>query len=200
MRLSHHRNFAASSRPLSPAQLENGEFISVGSGLVRRLKQHFVTLPCGVDAILGLNGYIWITESMTSSAGAGAGAGSEGFAKLSVGLGGAMLDADDEAAAAEGLAEAMEKMKRLAAERVIGADGRVKIARVRNAITLLARNSMPIFPDAIMAIYNTSLHAGLAPADMAHPANAALLLGRGSGSGADAGRGAGAGAGTGGRG
>ena len=30
--------------------------------LVRRLKSHFVTLPSGVDLILGLNGYIWISK------------------------------------------------------------------------------------------------------------------------------------------
>jgi exosome complex component RRP4 len=30
--------------------------------LVRRLKSHFITLPCGVDLILGLNGYVWISK------------------------------------------------------------------------------------------------------------------------------------------
>lgn len=30
--------------------------------LVRRLKSHFITLPCGVDLILGLNGYIWVSK------------------------------------------------------------------------------------------------------------------------------------------
>ena len=30
--------------------------------LVRRLKSHFCSLPCGVDLILGLNGYIWISK------------------------------------------------------------------------------------------------------------------------------------------
>jgi exosome complex component RRP4 len=30
--------------------------------LVRRLKSHFLTLPCGVDLILGLNGYIWVSK------------------------------------------------------------------------------------------------------------------------------------------
>ncbi len=30
--------------------------------LVRRLKSHFVTLPCGVDLILGLNGFIWVSK------------------------------------------------------------------------------------------------------------------------------------------
>lgn len=30
--------------------------------LVRRLKSHFLTLPCGVDLILGLNGYVWVSK------------------------------------------------------------------------------------------------------------------------------------------
>ena len=30
--------------------------------LIRRLKSHFVSLPCGVDLILGLNGYIWVSK------------------------------------------------------------------------------------------------------------------------------------------
>lgn len=43
--------------------LTNGVLVCVPPGLMRRVKQHFVTLPphVGCDAILGLNGYIWIT-------------------------------------------------------------------------------------------------------------------------------------------
>lgn len=32
--------------------------------LVRRLKSHFIPLPCGVDLILGLNGYIWVSKQV----------------------------------------------------------------------------------------------------------------------------------------
>jgi exosome complex component RRP4 len=38
----------------------------VPSTLIKRSKQHFHTLPCGVDVILGNNGYIWMCESKTS--------------------------------------------------------------------------------------------------------------------------------------
>ena len=34
----------------------------VPSVLIRRLKSHFISLPCGVDLILGLNGYIWVSK------------------------------------------------------------------------------------------------------------------------------------------
>ncbi len=29
---------------------------------MRRLKSHFFALPCGVDLILGMNGYIWVQK------------------------------------------------------------------------------------------------------------------------------------------
>lgn len=35
--------------------------------LVRRLKSHFVALPCGVDLILGLNGYVWVSKHVKES-------------------------------------------------------------------------------------------------------------------------------------
>jgi len=43
-------------------QLRNGQLVVVPPILVRRLKSHFLTLPCGVDLILGLNGYIWVSK------------------------------------------------------------------------------------------------------------------------------------------
>ena len=35
--------------------------------LIRRLKSHFLSLPCGVDLILGLNGYIWVSKHVGQS-------------------------------------------------------------------------------------------------------------------------------------
>lgn len=43
-------------------QLRNGQLVVVQPVLVRRLKSHFYSLPCGVDLILGLNGYIWVSR------------------------------------------------------------------------------------------------------------------------------------------
>src|SRR6267378_4504172 len=45
-------------------QLRNGQLICVPPILIRRLKSHFVSLPCGVDLILGLNGYIWVSKNI----------------------------------------------------------------------------------------------------------------------------------------
>jgi exosome complex component RRP4 len=44
--------------------LRNGQLAAIHPILVRRLKSHFITLPCGVDLILGLNGYIWISKHL----------------------------------------------------------------------------------------------------------------------------------------
>ncbi|CAG8446698.1 11160_t:CDS:2 [Ambispora gerdemannii] len=46
-------------------KLRNGSFINVPPPLVQRCKTHFHTLPCGIDVILGLNGYIWPIDDST---------------------------------------------------------------------------------------------------------------------------------------
>ncbi|KAI9497577.1 hypothetical protein BDB00DRAFT_803249 [Zychaea mexicana] len=43
-------------------KLRNGSFVNVPPVLVQRCKSQFHSLPCGVDVILGLNGYIWVNK------------------------------------------------------------------------------------------------------------------------------------------
>ena len=43
-------------------QLQNGQLIVVPCTLIKRLSQHYISLPWGVDLILGRNGFIWITR------------------------------------------------------------------------------------------------------------------------------------------
>jgi len=50
------------TRSLKYGKLRNGQLVTVPPILVRRLKSHFLTLPCGVDLILALNGYIWVSK------------------------------------------------------------------------------------------------------------------------------------------
>lgn len=56
-------SLALHARSAKYGLLTNGVLICVPPGLIRRAKQHFVTLPrhVGCDVIIGLNGYIWIT-------------------------------------------------------------------------------------------------------------------------------------------
>jgi len=55
------------TRSLKYGKLRNGHLVMVPPALVRRLKSHFYALPCGVDLILGLNGYIWVSKHVKQS-------------------------------------------------------------------------------------------------------------------------------------
>ncbi|KAJ7754563.1 exosome complex exonuclease rrp4 [Mycena metata] len=55
------------TRSLKYGKLRNGQLVTIPPLLVRRLKSHFLTLPCGVDLILGLNGYIWVSKHVKES-------------------------------------------------------------------------------------------------------------------------------------
>ena len=50
-------------------KLRNGSFVNVPPVLVQRCKSQFHTLPCGVDVILGLNGYIWVNKKVQALVG-----------------------------------------------------------------------------------------------------------------------------------
>lgn len=53
---------ALHTRSLRYGKLVGGQFITVQAELVKRAKKHFHELPCGVHAILGNNGYIFVAE------------------------------------------------------------------------------------------------------------------------------------------
>lgn len=63
-------------------QLENGQFLTVPPALIKRAKQHFQTLPCGVDVILGLNGYIWLTATPATAPDASSSTATPGQVKI----------------------------------------------------------------------------------------------------------------------
>lgn len=48
------------TRAFKFCKLRNGSLVTVPSVLVQRCKSQFHSLPCGIDIILGLNGYIWV--------------------------------------------------------------------------------------------------------------------------------------------
>src|SRR5271154_202861 len=60
------------------SKLRNGVLVTIPPFLIRRLKSHFVTLPCGVDVILGLNGFIWVMKSVKENEDEGGEQGLEG--------------------------------------------------------------------------------------------------------------------------
>ena len=48
-------------------QLRNGALVIVPPSLIVRLKSHFHTLACGVDVIIGMNGYVWVQAATAES-------------------------------------------------------------------------------------------------------------------------------------
>ena len=61
------------ARNLRYGKLGNGQLVVVAPSLMRRLKQHFVSLPeLGVELILGMNGRIWVTKKDGGASGGGA--------------------------------------------------------------------------------------------------------------------------------
>lgn len=125
------------TRSLRYGKLENGQFVQVAPPLVKRVKQHMVTLPgLGIDVILGTNGYMWVSRSL---------------AALSD-------DLDD---AAPGNMETrveilMEKRQQHAATK-LSVEERKKIARVYRALQQLNEQFRLITPESIMAVYNALL-------------------------------------------
>lgn len=42
-------------------QLNQGTLVKVFPSLIKRRKNHFHSLPCGISVIVGNNGYVWIS-------------------------------------------------------------------------------------------------------------------------------------------
>jgi exosome complex component RRP4 len=122
---------------------------------VPRLKSHFYTLPCGVDLILGLNGFIWV--SMHISRGGDDGEGGEGAA-----------DGFDSEAVYSSKNDVRPSLP-LRCSLALSADPSSNlpqpippqtlraIALVSNIILLLARNNMDIHPASIAEAYDILL-------------------------------------------
>ena len=128
------------TRSLKYGKLGQGQFVAVPSGLVKRLKQHFHNLECGVAVILGNNGYIWVYPAVADELEA---TGMKGFS-----------EADAEATAK-------------AAEADVPLSTRENICRVRNAILALAAVFAQIHPQTIADVMQAS--ADIAPSEMLEP-------------------------------
>ena len=149
--LSHTYTLSA-----TPLQLKNGTLLNVSPALVPRLKSHFYSLPCGVDLILGLNGFIWV--SMHVSRGGDDGEGGEGAA-----------DGFD----SEAVYSSKNDVSSCDPHVLLSAHGKLTcsrlptqpippqtlraIALVSNIILLLARNNMDIHPASIAEAYDLLL-------------------------------------------
>jgi len=147
--IHHDGGVMLHTRSMKYGKLQNGLFLPVPAGLVKRSKAHFHTLPCGVDVILGVNGYVWITETAPP-----------------------VTHNSDAIDAAE---EELYKPQPL---RLIGPESRERIARVRNSITVLAQEFRSINSDSIMFVYKRSTAMGMASKEMLKPDNVQKLTAR----------------------
>lgn len=139
------------SRSMRYGKLENGQLVIVLASLIKRLPQHYVSLKCGVDVLIGKNGYVWITRSIPEEW--------------------RVQEEDDEGSAAAPSAEALQRLSARHADTPLLRDERLAVCRVANAVRALGRSGRPVTPEAIWQLYETA--AGLDPA-------AVLLAGRGS--------------------
>ena len=128
---------ALHTRSLKYGKLQNGQLVTVPPALVKRLKQHFVALPCGVEIIIGTNGLLWITRAGGSGA----------------------HTAEHMGAAPE--ADALQRQRQLHAQTPIEPDVRERIARVHNCVLVLVSLFSAVHPASIMAIYDQSVQMGL---------------------------------------
>ncbi|OQR90014.1 exosome complex exonuclease RRP4 [Thraustotheca clavata] len=116
------------TRSLRYGKLENGQLIVVQPALVKRLKQHMLQLPIGIDVILGCNGYIWISRS---------------------------IEHDSESLTTnESRADVWTERKATHAQTPTSAIDRKTIAKVYNVISTLNANFKTITPESIMEMYN----------------------------------------------
>lgn len=201
-------SMAIQTRSVKYGKCENGILLNVPSSLIRRLKQHFITLSsCNIDLIIGHNGGIWISDRAP---------GTESLHKIlnvsktptpASSLGKRSMnskpgnknkkqqddddDDDDDNEAeneefddqGEGVAERsklvqkVEEQKKQHALRVIPAEARERMARVRNSILILADNQIEIYPESITFVHDRSIELQISPKDMLSPSNSKLLLG-----------------------
>lgn len=131
------------TRSLRYGKLENGAYVSVPAGLIKRLPEHYIKLHYGLSVILGKNGGIWITRSIPDDW--------------------KVYDQDDETTP---LAETLQRQNQRHADTALTREDRLKVSRLRNSILLLAHASIEISPKAMCAVYDRSEEQGLAPKDI----------------------------------
>ena len=128
------------ARSLRYGKLENGVLVVVPNAVVKRMKQHFVTLPdCGVDVLLGCNGYIWITRSIPAD----------------------WKTADEGEGERVPLEETLQNLRLRHASTVMTAEQKENIFRVRNSIEVLKTCFRYINGETIMEVFNKSVQLGL---------------------------------------
>jgi len=128
-------------------KLSRGFLVQISPTLIRRAKSHFVSLECGVDLIIGNNGYIWVSPASTKSK--------------------QVEDDDDDDD--DDVAMHIEKKANNEENATVHPEIRLNMARVRNSRMALAKMFMSIHPLTIQYVYLKSFELGYQPRDMLLP-------------------------------
>ncbi|KAG2484794.1 hypothetical protein HYH03_016447 [Edaphochlamys debaryana] len=137
---------ALHTRSAKYGKLVCGQLVEVPPNLIKRQKQHFHTIEAlGVELIIGCNGLVWVAplrpDRAAASADGGAGAGADG-------------DADG----AEPPPPPPPSRVQLEV-----------VCRLSNAIRVLTRLYMHVYPAAVLAVYEAAADNGVALRDMLEP-------------------------------
>jgi exosome complex component RRP4 len=136
--LFHDGSVALQTRSRKYGLLKHGQLVAVPSNLIKRLKQHFTVLEGeGVDLVIGLNGFIWVSPHRDEGDAAGAGEGAAG-----------------------------EEEDPRAPTRATTPAERERVVRVAAAIEALARCGAQVHPRAVSETYHLSRELGVPPRDM----------------------------------
>lgn len=134
------------TRSLKYGLLENGQLVTVPANLMKRLPQHHVSLPCGMDVILGRNGGVWVARTVP-----------EDWKRAAGG---------DSATGLAPLAETLQLLRNQHRETSLTKEQRLVAARVQNAVRCLSSRSCVVTPEAIIVVYQRSVELTLHPKDM----------------------------------
>jgi len=126
-------------------KLQNGHFMSVIPTLMKRSKQHYHSLECGVDVILGLNGYIWVADTEQQR---------KQIAYIQ------QKEKDNIDNSTIVIPDDIKQINKESSER---------ISRVVNSICLLEKGFISIHHKSIMQVYKTSIKMNLSSKDLLQP-------------------------------
>jgi len=140
-------------------KLENGLMVRLPPALIPRRKNHCVSLVDDtIDALWGVNGYVWLQRKMN------------GDDKGSTGKNRTMTDDMKD------VANLQEKMRREHADTPVDVEMRRSLARLRNSIECLRMVHALCSPEAAETVYRKSLELGLIKSsEMLLPENVLVL-------------------------
>lgn len=143
------------SRSMKYGKLENGQLVCVPSALMKRLPQHYISLPSiGMDLIMGKNGFIWITRSIP-----------EHWKAQEEGNGDELVP----------LAETLQNLRAKHNSTPLLSEDRLKSSRLHNAILALASKTLLITPEVILSVYSKSVELSMHPKDMLGAAQVEII-------------------------